>query len=70
MSLHYTSSSYRKDIDDGAIGKPEMLKDFTEKRNGVEKGRLVLSQDCFFTCNNRIEFLLSLMGIGLRLKSV
>jgi len=40
---------YRKDIDDGAIGKPEMLKDFTEERNGVEKGRLVLSQDCFFT---------------------
>jgi len=39
----------RKDIDDGAIGKPEMLKDFTEERNGVEKGCLVLSQDCFFS---------------------
>ena len=61
MALRNTSSSYRKDIDDGAIGKPEMLKDFTEERNGVEKGCLVLSQDCFFSCNNRIECLQSLM---------
>ena len=61
MALCNTSSSYRKDIDDGAIGKPEMLKDFTEEWNGVEKGLLVLSQDRLFSCNNRIESLQSLM---------
>ena len=71
MALRNTISSYRKDIDDGAIGKPEMLKDFTEERNGVEKGCLVLSQDCFFTCiRPEYECLQSLIRLGLRLKSV
>ena len=42
--------SYRKDIDDGAVRKPEMLKDLAEKRNRVKKGCLVLCQDCFLSC--------------------
>ena len=48
-----------------------MLKDFTEERNGVEKGCLVLSQDCFFACiRPEYECLQSLIRLGLRLKSV
>ena len=71
MELRYTISSHRKDIDDCAIGKPEMLKDFTKERNGVEKGGLVLSQDCFFACiRPEYECLQSLIRRGLRLKSV
>lgn len=58
MVLINSSSSYRKDIDDGAICKPEMLKDFTEERDRVQKGCLVLRQDRFFACNRLIETLL------------
>ena len=58
MVLINSSSSYRKDINDGAICKPEMLKNFTEERDRVEKGCLVLRQDCFFACNRLIETLL------------
>ena len=44
-----------------------MLKDFTEERDRVQKGRLVLRQDRFFACNRLIETLLkkSLSNVGL-----